>query len=74
MYLIINCPTCGKIIMASTANRTKTCTHCGARIPIYTAKILGKSETTQGALEIIQHLKQQENQDSSMVTFKKFKP
>ena len=74
MYLIITCPTCGKIIMASTASRTKSCTHCGAKIQIHNAKILGKSKTTQGALEIIQRLKQRENQDPSLVTFKKFKP
>jgi len=73
MYLIINCPTCAKIIMASTANQTKTCPHCGSKIQIYGAKILAKAETTQEALEIIQHLKQRENDDPHLVTFKKFK-
>jgi DNA-directed RNA polymerase subunit RPC12/RpoP len=73
MYLIINCPSCGKIIMASTANRTKTCPHCGSRVPIFSAKVLAKSESTQDALEIIQRLKQMENDDSHHVTFKKFK-
>jgi DNA-directed RNA polymerase subunit RPC12/RpoP len=73
MYLIINCPTCGKIIMASTANQTKTCTHCGSKISIHGSKILAKSETAQEAVAIIQHLKQRENTDPNRVTFKKFK-
>lgn len=73
MYIIINCPTCGKIIMANTVNRTKTCLHCGAKIPLYGAKVLARSDSTQKALAIIQHLKQRENTDPSMVTFKKFR-
>ena len=73
MYLIINCPSCGKIIMASTANRTKTCPHCGSKIQIFNAKILAKAKSTQDALEIIQHLKQKENTDPHPVTFKKFR-
>ena len=73
MYLIINCPTCGKIIMASTSNRTKTCTHCGSKVSIYGAKILAKSETAQEAVAIIQHLKERENPGPEQVTFKKFR-
>lgn len=73
MYLIINCPTCTKIIMANTANKTKTCPHCGAKVPLYGAKILAKTEDVQEATEIIQHLKQGENKDPNTVTFKKFK-
>jgi DNA-directed RNA polymerase subunit RPC12/RpoP len=73
MYLIINCPTCGKIIMASTANRTKTCPHCGAKISLYGAKVLARTEDVQEATAIIQHLKQRENKDPSPITFKKFK-
>ena len=73
MYLIINCPTCAKIIMANTANQTKVCPHCRSKIQIYRAKILAKAEKTQEALQIIQHLKQKENKDPRLVTFKKFK-
>ena len=73
MYIIINCPTCGKIIMANTANRTKTCPHCGAKIPIYGSKILASTEDMQEATAIIQHLKQRENTDPNTTTFKKFR-
>jgi len=73
MYLIINCPTCSKIIMANTANRTKTCPHCGAKVPLIGAKILARTEDVQEATTIIQHLKQRENKDTNTVTFKKFK-
>ena len=59
--------------MANTANRTKTCPHCGAKAPIYGAKILARTEDVQEATAIIQHLKQRENKAPSPVTFKKFK-
>ena len=59
--------------MASTANQTKTCPLCESKIQIYGSKILAKADTTQDALEIIQRLKQKENNDSHLVTFKKFK-
>jgi len=42
-------------------------------VTIITSKILAKSESVQEALEIIQYLKQKENEDSHPVTFKKFK-
>jgi predicted RNA-binding Zn-ribbon protein involved in translation (DUF1610 family) len=74
MYLIINCPSCGKIIMASTANKTRSCPHCGVKVSIQGAKVLARSRTTQEAVEIIQHLKSQKNKDTHPVTFKKFKP
>ena len=73
MYLIINCPRCGKIIMASTANRTKTCPHCDSKVQIINSKVLAKAQSTQDALEIIQHLKQKESMDPHPVTFKKFR-
>jgi hypothetical protein len=42
-------------------------------VTIITSKILAKSESAQEALEIIQSLKQKENDDPHLVTFKKFK-
>jgi DNA-directed RNA polymerase subunit RPC12/RpoP len=74
MYLIINCSSCGKIIMASTANKTRSCHHCGVKVSVQGAKVLVRSRTSQEAVEIIQHLKSQKNRDSPPVTFKKFKP
>ena len=73
MYLILNCPSCGRIIMANTINRTKTCIYCGAKIAIFNANILAKSNSTQEALDIIQQLKQDKNEDSNQIIFKKFK-
>ena len=72
MYLVINCPSCGKIIMASTANMTRSCPHCSAKIDVRGAKVLARSRTTQEAVEIIQELKQRKSKDSP-VTFKKFR-
>lgn len=59
--------------MANTVNRTKTCIHCGAKIAIFNANVLAKSNSTQEALHIIQRLKQNKNEDSNQIIFKKFK-
>jgi len=72
MYLVINCPSCGKIIMASTANMTRSCPHCSLKVDVRGAKVLARSRTTQEAVELIQELKQQKSKDSP-VTFKKFR-
>jgi predicted RNA-binding Zn-ribbon protein involved in translation (DUF1610 family) len=71
MYLVINCPSCGKIIMASTANMTRSCPHCNAKVNVRGVKVLARSRTTQEAVELIQELKQRKSKDSP-VTFKKF--
>ena len=73
MYLIINCPSCGKIIMANTANKTRSCSHCGVKVHVQGAKVLARSRTSQDAVEIIQHLKAQRGKGEHPVTFKKFK-
>lgn len=73
MYLIVNCPSCGKIIMTSTANKTRSCPHCGVKVSVREAKVLGRSRTSQEAVDIIQHLKAKKNKDAHPVTFKKFK-
>ena len=73
MYLIINCSSCGKIMMASTANKIRSCPHCGVKVPVHGAKVLARSITSLDAVEIIQQLKAKKNKDDHPVTFKKFK-
>lgn len=72
MYLVIHCPCCGMIILASTASMTKSCPHCSAKIEVRGAKVLARSRTAQEAVEIIQEIKQRKTKDSP-VTFKKFR-
>lgn len=73
MYLIINCSSCGKIMMANSANKTRSCPNCGVKVQVHGAKILARSRTSKDAVEIIQHLKSQKSKDEHPVTFKKFK-
>ena len=73
MYIILNCPSCGRIMMANTANKTRSCPHCNAKVPVHGAKVLARSRTSQEAVEIIQQLKAANNKDPHPVTFKKFK-
>ena len=59
--------------MVNTNNLTKTCSHCGSKNSIFNAKVLARADTSQKALEVIQHLKQKESNDPHSITFKKFK-
>jgi ABC-type ATPase with predicted acetyltransferase domain len=73
MYNIVNCPSCGNIIMANTAHRTKTCPHCGSKAKLINLKILAKTKSSHEAVKIIQYLKEKKSKEPNRVTFKKFK-
>lgn len=72
MYLIANCPSCGKIMMANTANRTRTCSHCGYKASLYGLRVLARAKTSQDATEIIQKLKEQQSSSGWAPEFKRF--
>ncbi|MCW4050089.1 MAG: DUF1922 domain-containing protein [Candidatus Bathyarchaeota archaeon] len=73
MYIIARCPSCGKLMMANTANRTRSCPNCGFRANLFNLKILARAQSSQEAVEVIQHLKEKQGNPSGEVTFKRFK-
>jgi len=74
MYLIANCPSCGKIILAKTSNRTRTCPHCGYKASLFSLRILARAETSGDANAIIQALKEKQADESWKPVYKRFKP
>lgn len=58
MYLVIVCPKCGKLLLANSEQKTRTCPYCQKRIAIAKAIKVAKTETAREASVIIQRLKE----------------
>jgi hypothetical protein len=59
--------------MANTANKTRTCPHCGSKAELFSLLVLARAETGQDAVRIIQQLKEREAKKHSGTSFKRFK-
>jgi len=60
MYLIARCPSCGRVMMANTANKTRSCPSCGRRSELSGLVPLGRARTSREAVALIQSLKERE--------------
>ena len=60
-------------MMANTANKTRTCSHCGFKAELFSLRVLAKTETSKDAVKIIQQLKEREAKKRLGVSFKRFK-
>ena len=59
--------------MANTANKTRTCPHCGFKAELFSLLVLARAETSQDAVKIIQRLKEREAGKRTGVSFKRFR-
>ena len=57
MYLVIVCPKCGKLLLAYSNQKTRTCPYCRKRIVVSEAVKVAKAESARDASIIIQKLK-----------------
>jgi DNA-directed RNA polymerase subunit RPC12/RpoP len=73
MYIIGNCPSCGKIMMANTDNMTRTCPHCGSRVNLAGLRVLARTRSSQEATLLIQALKEKQAKEDARISFKRFK-
>jgi hypothetical protein len=60
-------------MMANTANKTRTCSHCGFKAELFSLRVLARAETSQDAVKIIQRLKERDAERRPGVRFKRFK-
>jgi hypothetical protein len=60
-------------MMANTANKTRTCSHCGFKAELFSLRVLARAETSQDAVRIIQRLKEREAERRPGVRFKRFR-
>ncbi|HUV54889.1 MAG TPA: DUF1922 domain-containing protein [Candidatus Krumholzibacteriaceae bacterium] len=59
--------------MANTANKTRTCPHCGFKADLFSLRVLARAETSQDAVKIIQQLKERAAERRPGVSFKRFR-
>lgn len=57
MYIVVRCLKCKKLLLGNTRYKTRTCTNCGHRNIFRGIKIVGKANSPQGAVALIQELK-----------------
>jgi DNA-directed RNA polymerase subunit M/transcription elongation factor TFIIS len=58
MYNIIMCYNCGRLLIAKSAQKTRQCPHCEARINPERARLVASTKTAKEASELIRTLKQ----------------
>jgi len=73
MYIVARCPSCGRLMMANTAKKTRACPHCAHRAELVGLMVLGRARTIQEAVALIQSLKEQQGDADWEPRFKKFK-
>ena len=57
MYVVVRCPRCGELLLANTANQTRTCPNCNHRAELRTLRVYGRAETPAEATELMKRLK-----------------
>lgn len=60
MYVVVRCQRCGNLILGNLRYRTRACPHCGHRAILRGLKVLGRTDSPQEAVTLIQALKKNE--------------
>jgi len=55
--LIVECPSCGGLLMAAEDQKTRTCPYCGKKIDVRRANRLAAAEDPFTASDILRELK-----------------
>lgn len=58
MYVVVNCPRCGGLMLAKTIQKTRSCPHCGNRAELRSLRVLGRADSPKEAVSLIQALKE----------------
>ncbi len=57
----MRCPRCGGLLLGKAEYRTRSCPHCGHRMPLRGLRVLGRTDSAREAVTIIQALKEKES-------------
>lgn len=58
LYLVVNCPRCGGLMLAKTVHKTRSCPRCGFRAELRGLMVLGRTASPTEAVTLIQALKE----------------
>jgi predicted RNA-binding Zn-ribbon protein involved in translation (DUF1610 family) len=56
-YLVVECTSCARFLLATSNKRTRSCPYCGKRVTLEDAKVLARSEEAEEARLALQELK-----------------
>jgi DNA-directed RNA polymerase subunit RPC12/RpoP len=62
-YLVVECSTCKRFILAVSDKKTRTCPYCGKRVRLEDARVAAKSQSAPEARLALQKLKFKEHSD-----------
>jgi DNA-directed RNA polymerase subunit RPC12/RpoP len=60
MYVVIVCYRCGRLLLAKTAQKTRRCPHCEARLVLEKVKKVAHAKSASEASSLIRALKRRE--------------
>ncbi len=73
MYIVVNCPHCGSLMVARAENRTRSCPRCNHRADLRGLRIVARAETAREASAILRALKAKEGgEEGCEPRFKRF--
>jgi len=58
-YLVLECNTCKRYLLAISRNKTRTCPYCGKRVALGKARVVSRTQTAEEARLALQKLKMQ---------------
>ncbi|MQY82767.1 DUF1922 domain-containing protein [archaeon] len=60
MYVVVRCLRCGNLVLGNRRYRTRSCPSCGHRNDLHSLRALGKADSPQDAVALIQSMKKRE--------------
>ena len=59
-YLVVACTNCGRLLLAVSDKKTRSCPYCGRRVKLKDARFIARSENPKEARQVLQETKTQE--------------
>ena len=56
-YLVVACTKCGRLLLAVSNKKTRSCPYCGRRVNLDDAKVIARSENPKEARQVLQETK-----------------
>ena len=64
-YLVVACTRCGRLLLAASDKKTRSCPYCGRRVKIENARVIARSENAREARLVLQEAKAQEQHSNA---------
>jgi DNA-directed RNA polymerase subunit RPC12/RpoP len=59
-YLVVACTDCGRLLLAVSDKKTRSCPYCGRRVNLKDARVITRSKNPKEARQVLQETKRQE--------------